>query len=907
MTPEGSGAMNHQATTYRIFDWVNRHARIVLVAALLGALTLGVVGPMIADTDEPSFDPSGEVFDTYAAASETLKSESTIAGEAFLIESADGGDVLTAAALSEWLEASQRVRTADAGAHLVDRHDPDLDATIPGIVSIADIVDAELPNGLAAASDVEVKQVLAHVLEPRAPTSSFRGTLSEQATFANGVWTAPAFTAQVVYDWSTFESEAATEQWLREVQAEVQRDAVATAPIGIAIDDELSFEEATTASAPFIFIAVALIVLLIAVVHRSYWSSTVVAIGLGATTLTYYGVSALIGLKMGSMLLSFVVPIAMISFGVDFYIHGVGRVRESQVDDGLDHHRAYPAGMASVFTAMFLAAGSSIAAFLSNATSGTEAIVEFGVGSAIAIGSAYVFLGHIAPRALMALEIFVGPNPHLSWSKPVYWVGQAVAAVIAGLAVALAAVMPAMGTAAVALLVVILAVVPALRTRRRNRRASHRGRPTRPAIRGAAHGLRPVGSVVAGLARYRAVTLPIVVAIGAVGLVTALNVRSGFEINDFLPSNTDFVQSIEKATTHFPSSGEGSSFIFVEGDLTDPNALVALDTAVAELDASDAAFGRDPDGDLIVGLHAGDLARMTMASPAAVDAVGAAGTALTDVNRDGLPDSADQVRAVYDYIGLNGVPTPDGDVAISPMDLPSILADDGTTQATLIRIQVGSFTDGAIIEPVWEAMNASAANLEDAADVTAAPSGDVLTSFESLEAFTGSMVVSVPLALALTFLLAAVVLRSFRYAFAAIVPIGFVLIGIYAFMYTAGYTINVVTATIAAIAVGVGIDFSTHFTARYREELNGHGHRLSALRRAGEGTGGALVLSAMTSILGFAVMALAPTPIFSTFGALTAVMIGLSLIVSLVVLPSVLMLVTPRRVEQTRLRPAYAT
>jgi predicted RND superfamily exporter protein len=38
-------------------------------------------------------------------------------------------------------------------------------------------------------------------------------------------------------------------------------------------------------------------------------------------------------------------------------------------------------------------------------------------------------------------------------------------------------------------------------------------------------------------------------------------------------------------------------------------------------------------------------------------------------------------------------------------------------------------------------------------------------------------------------------------------------------MAVAGYTINVVTATIAAIAVGVGIDFSTHFTARDLEEL----------------------------------------------------------------------------------------
>jgi predicted RND superfamily exporter protein len=112
-------------------------------------------------------------------------------------------------------------------------------------------------------------------------------------------------------------------------------------------------------------------------------------------------------------------------------------------------------------------------------------------------------------------------------------------------------------------------------------------------------------------------------------------------------------------------------------------------------------------------------------------------------------------------------------------------------------------------------------------------------------------------------------------------------------MAIAGHTVNVVTATIAAIAVGVGIDFSTHFTARFREELNGGSQRLAAVRRAGAGTGGALVLSAVTSVLGFTVMALAPTPIFATFGLLTAVMIGLALVVSLVVLPSLLVAVAP--------------
>jgi predicted RND superfamily exporter protein len=54
-------------------------------------------------------------------------------------------------------------------------------------------------------------------------------------------------------------------------------------------------------------------------------------------------------------------------------------------------------------------------------------------------------------------------------------------------------------------------------------------------------------------------------------------------------------------------------------------------------------------------------------------------------------------------------------------------------------------------------------------------------------------------------------------------------------------------------------------------------------------------MSALTSVMGFLVMAMAPTPIFATFGALTAVMIVLSLLVAILVLPSLLVLVTPDR------------
>ena len=132
------------------------------------------------------------------------------------------------------------------------------------------------------------------------------------------------------------------------------------------------------------------------------------------------------------------------------------------------------------------------------------------------------------------------------------------------------------------------------------------------------------------------------------------------------------------------------------------------------------------------------------------------------------------------------------------------------------------------------------------------------------------------------------------------VPILLVVAWVYGFMYLVGYRINLITATIAAIAIGVVVEYATHFTMRLIEEFEHEPSRFPALRRAGEGTGGALVISAATSMTGFLVMAFAPMPMFETFGVLTAVMIGFSLLVSLLVLPSLLMLITPSRKGEER-------
>ena len=97
-----------------------------------------------------------------------------------------------------------------------------------------------------------------------------------------------------------------------------------------------------------------------------------------------------------------------------------------------------------------------------------------------------------------------------------------------------------------------------------------------------------------------------------------------------------------------------------------------------------------------------------------------------------------------------------------------------------------------------------------------------------------------------------------------------------------------VTVAIAAMSLGVGIDYVIHVVERFREERSRKLSVRASLYAMGGASGLALVGSAASDILGFVVISLSPMGFFSTFGLFSAVMVGLSLIASLVLASALL-------------------
>ena len=275
------------------------------------------------------------------------------------------------------------------------------------------------------------------------------------------------------------------------------------------------------------------------------------------------------------------------------------------------------------------------------------------------------------------------------------------------------------------------------------------------------------------------------------------------------------------------------------------------------------------------------------------------GQTITDRDGDRIPDSRALVRAAIEYIVEYGIPMDESTPIFTARQVRGSLSLDPTEDAPnalLLRVALPGTREQSKVASAREAVESNLEFLDEAPSISMAGlTGSAFTRAASLDAAVRSLLISLPVAVVACFLVAAVFMRSVRYAFVTIIPIGLVVAWLYAIMYLLGFDLNFVTATIGAISIGVGVDFSIHLTQRFREEMSLDGNGMGAIQRTAKSTGMALIASASSSVLGFAIMGFAPMPMFSAYGTLTAVMVFMAAAAALLVLPSLLLLVTPQR------------
>jgi len=95
-------------------------------------------------------------------------------------------------------------------------------------------------------------------------------------------------------------------------------------------------------------------------------------------------------------------------------------------------------------------------------------------------------------------------------------------------------------------------------------------------------------------------------------------------------------------------------------------------------------------------------------------------------------------------------------------------------------------------------------------------------------------------------------------------------------------------ATVIALIIGLGVDYSIYLAERYREELKNNKDRKEAARIALEETGASLWLDAATTIAAFGIISFSFLPMAQSFGMLTAISIFLVFLITIFLLPPLL-------------------
>ena len=385
-------------------------------------------------------------------------------------------------------------------------------------------------------------------------------------------------------------------------------------------------------------------------------------------------------------------------------------------------------------------------------------------------------------------------------------------------------------------------------------------------------------SNIAKKAAVRATVVALI--LGVFGAWGTTNLETKFSFLDFIPTTSPLRATFEALLTDFGGGFGENTQVLVEGDVATSdawNAMVVANNSLADT-ANVATFAGAPQGSSPVAAI-GQL--VSQDSPFFVPEVGQALQAAgVDQGTLLLPSGAD-VASVYDAA-----------FAAAPQFVAGVLH------------QSGSGYDAALFDFATQAAESGASQLrvdvlDDFSGVHDLGLSAVATSDEIISDVIITTLRDSQLSSLLLTLVAAMILLMANFWYEArrpmlgvitTIPVILTVLLSFALMTLFGIPFGPVTATISALAVGIGIPYMIHITHRFLEDRARSTSVEDAIESTLSNTGGALAGSALTTVAGFGILVTSTTIPFRQFGFVTAYTILLAMLAAVLVLPSMLVL-----------------
>lgn len=922
-----------------------RAPRRTLAALAIVTVLLGIgAGQLQVSTDFDAFAPA----DGVAATLDDIDARFG-AGASFqvIVDAGPGGDVLSPAGLQAGQDLVDALRDDRDVARWLAPDGVDRPAVLTYATPFSQAGDA-LGVPLEELDESTLDTVAATILEDDSVGPQVASLLSQDLETEP-----PAARAGLgVVQLSGGLENGEVDQASRDVRAAL-RD-VEVEGLRISLFSEEVIEEAVESSlerdVPLLMsLSLLLVVVTLALLYRTVSDVVVGFVGLVVSIVWMAGIAAYLGPGGLGLVgpfnqVAIAVPVLLVGLGVDYSVHLTTRYREQQ-RRGDPPTKAAVVALRTVGVALVLATAATIGGFLSNLATPLRPIADFGVFASVGILSAFVVLGLLVPSVRVMLDRREGAA-----SRPVAdggaGAGRGARLVALGTAAATRAPRLVLGVAGGLVLAASIAAAglgtefqerdflpegsAALRTvdRLTGLFDGGAGEQTYVLVEGDPNDPQ----LLAAAARYERelaeldavrtvgdrpeVTSPFAIAhrLGEVGV----------RVRDELADDLAAWQDPDAAVADLPLPERLDPELVA--DQADGQDVELPDELLEEL-AARLPEGRAPESALATSAPPEDV-RDSIREQQRAELLASRPDGLTDEALDelaGLPrDQLTLSRLLGAGFPISALSESDREALTTLQALeaagwdrdeatldPADVAERVAIASREARSEHASVRDDEAILLVvsTQARQAAATELAALLEQRAAPiveaGGEVtvvsrpMVEAEVVSALSDAQLLAIAISVAVAGLLLVLASwlsdRSVALGLIGIVPAVVALIWVLGTMRLLGMSFNALTATVASIAVGIGVPYGIHLTNRYRASLQELGDVTDAVGDTLRHTGAALTGSAITTGLAFGVLLLSSSTPMRQFGGVSAMMIGYALLACLALQPALLVLWSRRR------------
>lgn len=610
-------------------------------------------------------------------------------------------------------------------------------------------------------------------------------------------------------------------------------------PLAFAVISD-KINEASNESMQILLPAAMLFVLVIlSLIYRNVFDIILNVLALVFAIIWMYGFGSLMGYSSNPMITA--VPVLLVGLGIDYGIHLTMRYRE-EVRKGNTVRESLKAMSGSVGTALFLATFTTVFAFMSNVISPISLIMQFGVMAAVGIMASFIIMLVFVPSVKRLRDV-----RRAAKKKTLF-------------------------------LAIKEGECDICDVEKANKRFPNK------AILG----------MTSKAEKHPAIIL-IFVGLITVGMLSAgLNLEVTFDVNDFLPDNLQESRDIGYLIDEFSSGSGDTGILIIEGDVSDPEVLRAMSQTM------DLAVSIDSEYILTEGTGESERPKADFVLYAMKDTV----------NQVSVLDPQNPFISEYSaaFDTSSGLPLDNAtsedvkDVMdIFYSDYPSLAkrvihkeGDEFTSSAIAFTVSTEDDDDAWVLYDELREIDDPIEKLEgNGVDKVSATGSSILTAV-IISAVQESQISSLGLTILVSLIVLTIVFyfeeRSLLLGAVAVLPVVICVIWITGTMYLVGIPLNVMTITIGALTVGLGITYGIHITHRFLEDIRNEDDLMEASKKTILNTGSALFGAALTTVGGFGLLVFATMPPLQQFGAVTALAIIYSFLSSIVVLPVLLII-----------------